>query len=70
VQKTVPKVVGISTTKQWKFRITNAALIPKEYMVPDEVKIGGVVRALKDQCHIAGIEVYSVDSISAGRRAA
>ena len=70
VPKTVPKVSGVSMVKQWKFRVVNPALIPREYMVPDETKIGGVVRALKDQAHIPGVEIYSVDSVSAGRRAA
>ena len=70
VPKTVPKVSGVSMVKQWKFRVVNPALIPREYMVPDETKIGGVVRALKDQAHIPGVEVYSVESVSAGRRAA
>jgi hypothetical protein len=70
VPKTVAKVSGVSMTKQWKFRITDPNKIPREYLAVDELKIGAVVRALKDQCHIAGIEVYSVDSISAGRRAA
>lgn len=70
VPKTVPKVAGISTTKQWKFEITNPALVPNEYKIIDEQKIGAVVRALKDQCRIPGVKVYSVDSISAGRRAA
>jgi len=70
VPKAVPKVSGVSMTKQWKFRITDPNKIPREYLCVDEQKIGQVVRAMKDQTRIAGIEVYSVDSISAGRRAA
>lgn len=42
----------------WKYRIVNQNLIPREYMMPDQVKIGGVVRSLKDQCCIPGIEIY------------
>jgi hypothetical protein len=70
VPKSVPKVSGVAMTKQWKFRITDPNKIPREYLTVDEQKIGGVVRALKDQCRIPGVEVYSVDSVSAGRRAA
>lgn len=70
VPKSVPKVAGVNMVKQWKFRIVNPALIPREYLTPDEIKIGGVVRALKDQAHIPGVEVYSVDNVSAGRRSA
>ncbi|MFA5158726.1 MAG: hypothetical protein WC451_06110 [Patescibacteria group bacterium] len=70
VQKTVPKVQGVSFTKLWKFRITNAALIPREYMIPHEQAIGSVVRNTKGAIQIPGIEIYSEDSVSAGRRAA
>ena len=59
VPKATPKVEGMSYRTTWKFRIVNPALIPREYLVPDEVKIGGVVRALKDQCRINGVQVYS-----------
>ncbi len=69
VPKSVPKVAGVSFTKQWKFRIKNPALVPREYMTVDEVKIGKVVRALKDQTSIPGVEVYSEDGVS-GRAAA
>lgn len=70
VPKTVPKVPGVNMRKEWKFRIINPALIPREYLIPDEKKIGQIVRALKEQTKIPGIEVYSDDNISAGRRAA
>ena len=69
VQKAVPKVSGIAMQQRWKFRIVNAALIPREYMTIDEQKIGAVVRALKDQTRIPGIEVYPEDIVMAGRRA-
>ena len=69
VPKTTPKVAGVSFTKQWKFRITDPNKIPREYLTPDEVKIGGVVRALKDKANIPGVEVFSVDGVS-GRAAA
>lgn len=70
VPKTVPKVSGVSMMKQWKFRITDINKVPRQYLMVDEQKVGGVVRALKDQANIPGIEVYSVDVVSAGRRAA
>ncbi len=59
-----PKVAGISTRKQWCFRITDAALVPREYLVIDEKKIGGVVRALKDAANIPGVEAYEEDVIA------
>ncbi len=70
VPKSVPKVAGIAMTKTWKFRITDANKIPRQYLMVDEQKIGQIVRAMKEQTHIPGIEVYSIDNVSAGRRAA
>jgi hypothetical protein len=58
LQSTVPQVQGKSSRQQWKFRITNEALIPREYLCVDEQKLGAVVRALKDKARIPGIEVY------------
>lgn len=68
IEKTTPKVQGISMQKIWKFRIVNPALIPREYMVPDQVKIGGVVRATKGSVQIPGVEIYSEDIVKAGAR--
>ena len=59
LEKTVPKMTGGPVYRTiTKFRIVDVNLIPRVYMVPDEVKIGGVVRALKRATDIPGIEVY------------
>lgn len=44
---------------RWKFRITDAAKIPREYLIPDETKIGGVIRATRGAVTIPGVEAYS-----------
>lgn len=59
VPKATPKVAGgpvFRTVK--KFRIVNESLIPRQYLIPDMVKLGGVVRALGKTANIPGIEVY------------
>ena len=56
--KETPKVMGMSFRTIWKFRIIDIAKIPREYLEPDMVKIGGVVRSLKGQTNISGIRVY------------
>lgn len=66
--KATPKVVGIATKTNWKFRITDISKIPREYLCPDEVKIGQMVRALKEQFNVPGIEAYPEQNIAAGRR--
>lgn len=65
IQQEAPKFSGISARSVWKFRVTDASKIPPEYMVPDEQKIGKVVRALKQDTVIAGIEVYEEKSLAA-----
>jgi hypothetical protein len=68
VPKSVPKIQGVSTQKRWTFRVVDPSKVPREYLAVDEQKIGAVVRALKDQCKINGVEVYSEDIVTAGRR--
>ena len=69
VQKTTPKVAGVSFRKKWTFRVTDPLKVPREYLTVDEVKIGGVVRAMEGKINIPGVEVYSEDVVS-GRAAA
>jgi transcriptional regulator of heat shock response len=59
VAKAVPKMQGGPVYRTiWKYRIKDVNKIPRDYMIPDEVKIGQLVRALKKQTNIPGIEVY------------
>lgn len=55
---------GVAMRSIWKFRITDASKLPREYLMPDETKIGGVVRALKGDCQIEGIEAYEEKVVS------
>lgn len=68
VPKAVPKVNGLAQRTIWKFKIVNANLIPREYLVADEVKIGAVVRALKEKTNIRGIEAYPETGMGGARR--
>lgn len=55
-----PKVEGAGAmVTVWKFEITDANAIPREYLLVDESKIGKVVQALKEQTNIPGVRVYS-----------
>jgi hypothetical protein len=67
VAKTTPKVAGVSFREVWKFRILDARKVPDEYKKVDEIKVGGVVRALRGGTKIPGIEVYAERIASAGR---
>ena len=66
--RATPKVVGISTKVNWKFRITDVSKIPREYMIPDLTGIGMIVRGLKENFNVPGIEAYPETGIAAGRR--
>jgi len=48
---------GVRYRTSWQYEIVDAALVPREYMQVNEVKIGTVVRALKDDCNIPGVRV-------------
>lgn len=53
---------GISYREVWKYEIIQASLIPREYLAVDEVKIGQMVRAMKDTLTIPGVRIYSEKS--------
>ena len=67
VLPSTPKVAGIRGRVNWKFRFVDPNRIPRCYMMPDEVKIGQMVRAEKDKKRAEGIcpgiEVYSEDAV-------
>jgi len=59
IPKDVPKMQGGPVYHTiWKAKIINETLIPRQYLVPDMVKINGVVRSLKNQANIPGVHAY------------
>ena len=58
VKADIPKVDNRLFRKVWKFKIVDIKKIPIQYLMPDMVKIGGVVRAMKDKTDIPGIQIY------------
>ncbi len=61
----VAKVKGIGTREVWKYEITDADAVPREYLMVDETKIGQVVRATKGTLKIAGVRIYSENTLAA-----
>jgi len=53
----------LSMVVSYSFEITDAAAIPAEYMIPDEKKIGAVVRATKGSIAIPGVKVIKRESV-------
>lgn len=59
VPKAVPKLQGGPVYRTvWKARIVNESLIPRKYLTVDTAKINSVVRSLRNQHGIPGIEAY------------
>jgi len=67
VENKVDRVAGLTKTVNWKFRIVDINKIPREYMLPDEVKIGQIGRAKKGTEKIDGIEFYPEESMRGAR---
>lgn len=61
------QVVGFKTRREWRWRyvgndpVKALSRIPREYLCVDEKKVAGVVRALKGEAKIPGIEVFYED---------
>jgi len=50
---------GINYSTIWQFRVIDTEKVPEEYKIVDEKKVGQVVRAMKENTNIPGIEAYS-----------
>ncbi len=64
LQKEIPKIDGVSSRKNWSFRVVDESQLPREYLMANEAAIRQVVRALKDKSNIPGVEVYCEDSVA------
>ena len=62
----IEKPEGVSYRDSWKFEITDESKIPREYLIPDEKKIAGIVKAMKEKFDVPGIRAYN-DPIQVNR---
>lgn len=58
------KLAGVSSRSTWDFEIVDLALIPREYLLVDEKKIRGIVRALKSETNIPGIRAVESSTLA------
>lgn len=63
-----PKTQDISMRENWSFRIIYENAIPREYLIPDMIKLGAIARTMKDKTNIPGIEAYKTTSIVTRRQ--
>jgi hypothetical protein len=54
---------GTSLRQNWKFRIVDADAIPREFLTPDEKRIGEIARTMKESASIPGVEFFAEMSI-------
>jgi colicin import membrane protein len=73
VEKTVPKVSGLSTRKVWKVEVTDKAAFVKyiaehpeylELVEPNTPAVNKLGLALKQACPIAGVRVYEDEQLA------
>lgn len=57
VQHEAPQVAGLAMRDVPVYEITDASKLPREYLMADEKKIGGVVRSMGMQANIPGVTV-------------
>lgn len=65
VEAYIPPVVGQYTKTVWKTRILDVMLIPRGYLIPNEILISKFVQATKGAIPIPGIEIYSEETLAA-----
>jgi hypothetical protein len=52
-----PKVTGMMFRDDWDFEIVNSAIIPRQFMIPDEKAIRAYVKATKGKSPIEGVRI-------------
>lgn len=59
VPKAVPKVGGQTMVDNWVWRVTDINKVPRQYLTINETAVNQVVRGLKGNANITGIEIYN-----------
>ena len=63
----IPVPTNSSFKETWTFEVVDEALVPREYLMIDEVKIRRVIQAMKGQTNIPGIKVKAEKSMAVRR---
>lgn len=63
----VERTAGIGIRKDWKARVVDPMLVPREFLVVDLVKLGKYARTMKEMARVPGVEFYAVDVEVVGR---
>jgi hypothetical protein len=66
IDRTPPKVSGLSTREVWKFEVIDEKAVPREFLMVDESKLRKFVQTMKGDTAIAGVRVWSEKSLASG----
>lgn len=61
-----PTVAGVSFRQNWKARVIDETLIPREYLMVDMSALNGIARSMKGKAVVPGVEFYPEDVVAAG----
>ena len=61
VESQVERTKGIGMRKDWKARIVDPQIIPRDFLCVDEKKLNQYARTMKDQARVPGVEFYFVE---------
>jgi hypothetical protein len=50
----LPKAAGVITVEEWGGTVVNAAILPREYLIPDYDKLLAITKTLKNDTQIPG----------------
>ena len=60
-----PETKGVTFAKVWKWELEDISKVPMQFLILDEKKINGLVRAMKADVNITGIRVYEDNQVRA-----
>ena len=68
IQTVETKTAGVSSREVWKYRITDPALLPREYLIPNDALLSGFARSTKGNIPVAGVEFYAESVLAVSSR--
>ena len=62
-----PALEGVAVRTYWKARVVDAALVPREFCIPDESLLDKIARESKGTKRIPGVEFYADERLAKAR---
>lgn len=62
IHSAIPEIAGQSIRVTWKAKVVNAALVPRDWCIPDQRRLDGHARDTKGAIPVAGVEFIPIES--------